>query len=260
MPIMIRFIQFAFTITVILGPCVLSTQADLKDPTLSVYYSFDEEDATVKDGSPNGNDGTVEGAAKWEKGVIGSAIELAPQVWINMNGPEFQNGPEDGFTLAVWVNHTGTQDVQTLLDAIGNGHESGLYHVEIRPGGVRFFHRDETNTTVFEINPGPVIEANKWVHFAGTYDSDSGDIKTYIDGKETHSGKGNGKMSAEWGVTAGIGNHKNGRWYEGLLDEYYLFGRALSENEINQVKDGDFLDVAPADKLTTTWGNIKSRL
>ena len=59
---------------------MLSTQADLKDPTLSVYYSFDEEDATVKDGSPNGNDGTVEGAAKWEKGVIGSAIELAPQV------------------------------------------------------------------------------------------------------------------------------------------------------------------------------------
>ena len=177
-----------------------------------------------------------------------------------MNGPEFQNGPEDGFTLAVWVNHTGTQDVQTLLDAIGNGHESGLYHVEIRPGGVRFFHRDETNTTVFEINPGPVIEANKWVHFAGTYDSDSGDIKTYIDGKETHSGKGNGKMSAEWGVSAGIGQHKNARWYEGLLDEYYLFGRALSEDEINQVKGGDFLDVAPADKLTTTWGNIKSRL
>lgn len=239
---------------------MLSTQADLKDPTLSVYYSFDEEDADVKDGSPNGNDGTVEGNAKWEKGVIGSAIALASGVWINMNGPEFENAPEEGFTLAVWVNHTGTQGTQTLLDAIGNGHGSGLYHVEIKAGGLRFFHRDHTNTTIFQINPGPVIEAKKWVHFAGTYDSKGGDIKTYIDGKETHSGKGNGKLSPDWGVTAGIGQHKNGRWYEGLLDEYYLFGRALSEDEINQVKDGEFLDVEPKDKLATTWGSIKSRL
>ena len=199
MQTMIRFIHISFVIVVIMGACVLSTQADLKDPTLSVYYSFDEEGETVKDGSPNGNDGTVEGNATWEKGVFGSAIALAPQVWINMNGPEFQNGPEDGLTLAVWVNHTGTQGTQTLLDAIGNGHASGLYHVEIRAGGVRFFHRDETNTNVFQINPGPVIEANKWVHFAGTYDSVSGDIKTYIDGKETHSGQGNGKLSADWG-------------------------------------------------------------
>ena len=260
MDIMIKFIHISFAIVVITGACVFSGQADLKDPTLSVYYSFDEEDDTVKDGSRNGNDGTVEGDAKWEKGVIGSAIALAPGVWINMNGPEFENGPEDGFTLAVWVNHTGTQGTQTLLDAIGNGHGSGLFHVEIKAGGLRFFHRDETNTTVFQINPGPVLEAKKWVHFAGTYDSNGGDIKTYIDGKETHSGKGNGKLSAEWGVTAGIGQHKNARWYEGLLDEYYIFGRALSEDEINQVKDGEFLDVAPADKLTTTWGNIKSRL
>lgn len=259
MQIFIRFIHISFAIVAIMGACVLQTQADLKDPTLSVYYSFDEEDATVKDGSLNGNDGTVEGAAKWEKGVIGSAIMLAPQVWINMNGPEFKNGPVDGFTLAVWVNHTGLQGNQTLLDAIGNGHASGLYHVEIKPEGVRFFHRDETNTQVFSL-VGPVLKAKEWVHFAGTYDSDSGDVKTYMDGKETHSGQGNGKLSAEWGVTAGIGNHKNGRWYDGLLDEYYIFGRALSEDEINQVKDGEFLDVAPADKLTTTWGSIKSRI
>lgn len=246
-------------VIIILGACVLTVQADLNDPTLSVYYSFDQEGETVKDGSKNGNDGTVEGTAKWEKGIIGKAIALDTNVWINMNGPEFKNGPVDGFTLAVWVNHTGSTNPQTLLDAIGTSHASGLYHMEIRSGGFRFFHRNETNTTVFEINPGPVIDANKWVHFAGTYDSDSGDVKTYIDGEETDSGKGSGKLSAEWGVNAGIGQHKSDRWYQGLLDEYYIFGRALSEAEINQVKDGDFLSVDPTSKLTTTWGNIKSR-
>ncbi len=246
-------------IVITFAACVLSVHADLNDPALSVYYSFDDEDKVVKDGSKSGNDGEVQGNAKWEKGVYGKAISLATNVWVNMNGPEFKNGPVDGFTLAVWVNHTGSANPQTLLDAIGNAHASGLYHMEIRTGGFRFFHRNETNTTVFEINPGPVIDSGKWVHFAGTYDSDSGDVKTYIDGEETHTGKGSGKLSAEWGVNAGIGHHKNDRWYQGLLDDYYIFARALSAAEINQVKDGEFLSVEPEDKLTTTWGNIKSR-
>ena len=247
------------TVLIFLGTCVFSVQADLNDPALSVYYSFDGESKTVKDGSKNGNDGEVQGNATWEKGVYGKAIALDTNVWVNMNGPEFKNGPVDGFTLAVWVNHKGSTNPQTLLDAIGNAHASGLYHMEIRPGGFRFFHRNETNTTVFEINPGPVLEANKWVHFAGTYDSESGDAKTYLDGKETDTKKGSGKLSAEWGVNAGIGHHKNDRWYQGLLDDYFIFARALSESEINQLKDGEFLSVDPQEKLTTTWGNIKSR-
>ena len=49
------------------------------------------------------------------------------------------------------------------------------------------------------------------------------------------------------------------RWYQGLLDEYYIFARALSEDEINQIKDGESLSVEPEEKLTTTWGSIKSR-
>lgn len=255
---LIKWFHVYFAVLVIMGTCVISSEA-INDPTLSVYYSFDKEGETVKDGSINGNDGKVVGNAKWEKGVIGKAIALETNVSIDMNGPEFKNAPVDGFTIAVWVNHTGSGDPQTLLDAIGTGHASGLYHMEIRPGGFRFFHRNNANAEVFNINPGPVIEANKWVHFAGTYDSGSGDVKTYIDGKETHTGKGTGKLSDDWGVSAGIGHHKNGRWFVGLLDEYYLFGRALSAAEIKQVMDGELLAVEPTDKLTTTWGHIKSR-
>ncbi len=256
----IKWFHVYFAVLIIMGACVLSVQADLKDPALSVYYSFDKEGETVEDGSINGNNGKVEGNAKWEKGVIGKAIALESNVWIDMNGPEFKNPPIDGITLAVWVNHTGSGDPQTLLDAIGTEIASGLYHAEIRPAGFRWFHRDGTDTQVFNISPGPVIEANKWVHFAGTYDSDSSDVKTYINGEETHAVKGSGrKLEEDWGISAGIGHHKNGRWYAGLLDEYYLFGRALSAAEIKQVMDGEFLAVEPADKLAITWGDIKSR-
>ena len=88
----------------------VSTKADLSDPTLSVYYSFDENGDTVKDGSIYGNDGTIEGKTKREKGVIGDAIVLEPNTWIDMNGPEFENVPLEGITIAVWVNHNDPPD------------------------------------------------------------------------------------------------------------------------------------------------------
>jgi hypothetical protein len=254
----IKWFHASIAVLVMMGAGVMFAKADLSDPTLSLYYGFDGDGETVKDGSINGNDGKVVGKVNREGGVYDQAIALETDTWIDMNGPEFKNGPVDGFTLAVWINHTGSGSPQTLLDAIGTDHENGLFHFEIRPAGFRFFHRDGTNTAVFNINPGPVIEGNKWVHFSGTYDSESGDAKTYIDGEETHSAAGTGKLSNNWGVSAGIGHHKNGRWFEGLLDEYYIFGRALPADEISDVMNGTFTAVEPADKLTTTWGSIKS--
>ena len=248
-----------FLILVILAICVIPAKADLNDPTLSVYYSFDDENDTIKDGSKNGNDGKVVGTAKWENGVIEKAISLDGSTWIDMHGPEFKNAPVDGITLAFWVNHTGSATDQSVFDAIGRDHDNGLYHVEIETEGVRWFHRDETNTTVFNIRPSSILKPNEWVHYAGTYDSTTIDVFTYRNGEETHAVQGTGaKLSDNWGVKASIGQHGNSRWLTGLLDEFYIFGRALSENEINKLKDGKFLAVEPEGKLATTWSSIKS--
>ncbi len=257
---LIRSFHILIAITVLLCVGILTVNADLSDPTLSVYYSFDGEGETVVDGSLSGNDGTIVGNVNRVDGIMDKAIVLETNSWIDMNGPEFKNLPIDGFTFATWVNHTGSNDPQTLLDAIGTDHGSGLFHMEIRPGGFRFFHRNETSTTVFNINPGPVLEANKWVHFAGTYDSESGETITYLDGEETNRTVGAGKCAPNWGVKAGIGHHNNDRWFNGMLDEYYIFARAVTAQEIQQIMDGAFVTpVEPADKLATTWGNIKKQ-
>lgn len=254
---LIKSVSIYFAVLVIMGTCIIPSEA-INDPTLSVYYSFDKEGDTVEDSSANGNDGKVVGNAKWEKGVIDNAIALEPNAWVDMNGPEFKNAPVDGITLAFWVNHTGSVNDQSVFDAVGTDHGSGLYHVEIETEGVRWFARDGTYTQIFSIRPGPILEADEWVHFAGTYDSESGDAKTYLNGKETHSVKGAGKLSDNWGVKAGIGHHNNDRWFTGLLDEFYIFGRALSADEIKQLMEGAILAVETSNKLTTTWGNIKS--
>ena len=210
-------------------------------------------------GFANGNDGTIVGNARREEGVYDLAIALETNTWIDMHGPEFKNAPVDGITLAFWVNHTGPAGSQSVFDAIGTDHESGLYHVEIETTRVRWFHRDGTQAPIFSIRQEPAVEANRWVHFAGTYDSESGDVKTYFDGEVVNSATGAGKLSDNWGVKAGIGQHSNGRWLSGLLDEFYIFGRALPADEVLDVMNGTFTAVEPDDKLTTTWGSIKSR-
>ncbi|MHC4397956.1 MAG: hypothetical protein ACYS1A_20120 [Planctomycetota bacterium] len=47
----------------------------------------------------------------------------------------------------------------------------------------------------------------------------------------------------------------------GLVDEYYIFKRALEANEITELMDGNFgpfLAVRPGGKLTTTWSTLRN--
>ena len=247
-----------FVISLTLAFCVV-TYAGLDDPDLSIYYSFDDvKNNIIKDGSQYKNDGEIVGGAKFDDGKVGKAIKLKQGVWVKINGAEFKNLPEDGFTLATWVNHEDSADPQSLFDAIGDKHGDGLFHVEIRPAGFRFFHRNDAKTQVFNINPGPVIKGKKWHHFAGVYDKKSGKATIYVDGKKTHDADtAKQPLATNWNVTAGIGHHKNGRWYIGLLDEFFLFARAISKEEVQEIMNDDFLAVKSIDKLSVTWGEIK---
>ena len=98
----------------------------------------------------------------------------------------------------------------------------------------------------------------KWHHFAGVYDAKTKEVAIYVDGKKTHDAEASGaKLATNWNVTAGIGHHKNGRWYIGLLDEFFLFARAISKKEVKEIMNDDFLAVESLDKLSVAWGEIK---
>ena len=258
----IRLLEFySLLLSVLMLFCfAFVTYADLNDPSLSIYYSFDNVgNKIIEDGSKYKNNGEIVGGAKFSNGKRGKAIALKQDVWIKINGAKFKNLPKDGFTLATWVNHEDSADPQSLFDAIGDKHGSGLFHVEIRSAGFRFFHRNDEQAEVFNINPGPVIKGKKWHHFAGTYDVKTKEVATYVDGKRTHNAKAGGaKLATNWNVSAGIGHHKKGRWYIGLLDEFFLFARAINEKEVNTIMAGDFAtSVKSLDKLSVTWGKIK---
>ena len=47
--------------------------------------------------------------------------------------------------------------------------------------------------------------------------------------------------------------------YDGLIDEFYIFSRALTADEVTAVMDDEFLSVEAAGKATTTWARVKSQ-
>ncbi len=43
-----------------------------------------------------------------------------------------------------------------------------------------------------------------------------------------------------------------------ILDDLYVYDRALDADEVAGVMDGELLPVQPQAKLTTTWGQVKT--
>ena len=51
------------------------------------------------------------------------------------------------------------------------------------------------------------------------------------------------------------------RYYNGIIDDFALFNRGLTQNEVKEIHGGiqEILAVDPKAKLPTTWGMLKQR-
>ena len=71
---------------------------------------------------------------------------------------------------------------------------------------------------------------------SGTYDSQGGEARVYVNGKLVRQTKGSGHLSQDWGKYAGIG--RNGlsggdqRRLGGYLDEFNMYDCALTAEEV----------------------------
>ena len=99
----------------------------------------------------------------------------------------------------------------------------------------------------------------KWTHIAGTYDAKSGEAKIYIDGVLDGEGKIGGEIVPNNDVLwLGRGA---GPFLEGRMDEVRISNTARTQQEIQELMNKGIegvLAVKPQDKLTITWGKLKS--
>ena len=238
------------------------SDAEIHPDSIVGAWLFDEISGKIaKDSSGKGNDGELAGGAKWAKGKFGNAIELnGKDAWVTV--PEI--GPLADFTLVKWFNSTGRVGLWRCFFN-RDGWAPGFVHYQFRPDNKMEMAIHSNNPvrhpgwTNSDFTADKDI-LNKWFHLAVAYSSNDESVRVYFDGELDAEG--------EWGPLPGeFGPGRIGSWdgggreWEGLFDEMILFDVALAEDDIQMLIDNGLeatLAVEPTEKLTTSWGTIKS--
>ena len=249
-------------IAVLLGVAIAASGYAKLDPEgLQAIWLFDGDDgAQVRDSSGNGHHGEFKGAPERVDGVFGSALSFDGSVdWVEMTDwstPELAD-----FSLGCWVNPADTQKQwANILDS----------HQEPPTRGVSYEQASD-NTNTFYLAWGSdegwkgvdlqvSLDADEWQHLVGVREGK--ELVFYRDGELTGGGgRAGNELVREGEANFRIANWVNGgRNFAGVLDEVFLFSRALSEREVRLVRNSGLrvaLDVSPEGKLAMTWASMK---
>lgn len=207
---------------------------------LVLYYSFDrDEGGKVPDQSGKGNDGEVHGAKYIREGAVGGAfsfdgagstVDIRPNCLDNLGD----------VTLSFWVK----ADRSAAYDAMVFSHyvndDNGL-DARIAGYGMQVC----VGLGGKGDSPGAsVLDYGRWTHVAAVLGG--GGARLYING-QLAAGNPNCRWSFKnlgRSVASTIGRthfsrpHNGGPcWFKGELDEFMIFGRALTDDEVKQIYD-----------------------
>ncbi|MBM4024483.1 MAG: hypothetical protein FJ280_03645, partial [Planctomycetes bacterium] len=228
-----------------------------RDPNLVIYYSYEEVGAIVPDESGKGHHGTVCGdvsrapsGIKWY-GAAEFLGEWGPTKYsyLDLDSPRYPAAdiPTSAITLAAWVNCRKTGKDHAILSCRA-ADNTWVIHPQINDNGTfRWLLRAKGSATIFNLNGVGTHGWDEWLHYAGTYDSATGKGALYVNGEVVAPvSVAPGQLIADWGTGARVGyNIDNARPFTGLMDEFYLFTRALSQA---QIKDLLALEALPSEK------------
>ena len=262
-------------ITTFLVMTVLSAQSAL-DPALILYFTFDEQldGKAVEDMSGGGNNGKLKLGAKITnepaevyKGT--GALKIFNNISSQFRVDSFKR--MDTYrenTYAFWLYIYGIRSDPCCPQAsiVEKGTVPFEWRVNFVPAifltdpGLTLIYRFDDQGAAIEaeaVGPGgkgQKFELTKWYHIAGIKQAES--LIIYIDGKEA------ARYNVKRDFIQGKGHLRIGgtqiRSASFAMDEFALFDRPLTENEVGLVFTGTFLSVEPQGKLTTTWGDIKT--
>lgn len=266
------FILKILTLTVILsGIALIANAGGISDKELVIYYSFDkasQKGDDILDLSGNEYDGLIHGDKLKivDDGIVNECMEFpgGATQYIAVRDLNYTEGiPE--LSMAVWVKTSGR-------GMIASWDRSDYFRFAVGDAAIEHF-----DFVAFDIccpiedwHGDKKVSDNEWHHVAVTFDGNMKRI--YVDGKvdvEAAAATNNkmiGPKAQRYGFI-GIGSEAdqfNGNasptWtFTGLMDEFLMFHRALSGDEIESLfrNNGDPFSVEPEEKLSMTWGQIK---
>ena len=226
-------------------------------------WLFDEGNGNkAEDSSGTGNDGKIEGGAKWVNGKFGKGLHLdGSDSYVEIEHDDSLNvGGEH--TIALWFKLDkppgGGMGVVTKDDwAPGFWWDAGrIRHHTHDPGGTLHFI------------DAPWKPDTDWHHVAVTWDGE--EFGVYIDADQIGEGittpnLGRNPLTDKpllIGIYLATGQHGQwGQFFAGIVDDVAVFNVALDDDDLETLMNDGLekaADIEPSGKLTTTWADIKA--
>jgi len=233
---------------------------------LVLYMPFDGNTIsgkTVKDMSKYGNNGTIVGAPKVAAGHIGDALDFnGTSDTVEIVTSDSLAKTASQMSLSAWVYPRADAQIEVITK--WDGALNGVIHFELLAGGIIRFTMRRADAAADAVmidlrTPGGKFPINKWSHIAEVYDGKTARI--YVNGTEVLNGACTGVMreskDMKWWIGSLYGSQ--GRWFNGLIDEVYIWSKALTADEVKKSAE-DTLIAAPVEKsgkIATAWGIMK---
>ncbi len=231
---------FTFTASDAEGPGpAASVQIDVSGINSGLIGHWEFDDGTATDSSPNGNDGTVNGASP-AAGHVGAGS-------LDFDGTDdhvdlgFIDVPGTGFSVAAWINsddlaNCSSRDCRIVSKATGTATQDHYIMVStVRSGGqvyLRFRIKAGGSTETLIASSG-VLTNGVWAHIAATYDGSM--MRVYVNGVLVGNRGKSGSIDVEPTVPMWIGGNPpsaTSRPWDGKIDDVRLYDRALTDDQV----------------------------
>ncbi len=196
---------------------------------------------TARDSSKYLNDGTLVDGPVWGPGVVGNSLRfdgfddkvVVPEI------PQYNTS--DGVTVMAMVRWSiDPATGQPYANMVSAGEHQWLMQMSGTtppgPGINEFFEfAVETDQGRNWSWSSTLVVPNVWYHVTGVYSEAEEAIRLYVNGSLENETWHNGSINHQaQGITFGARFHSGafGRYFEGDIDEVYLFDRALTSAEI----------------------------
>lgn len=235
--------QIKFIFSVLIGILLFcsSGYCQTVDESLVGWWKFDEAyGSTVLDSSGNGYDGSIVGATR-VSGKIDGALDFDGDLdYVNIPSAAFST-LDDQVTISFWAFGGNSLPKNTVLfqgnnsagDRVLNCHlpyvNSGVANIQFDAGQDGGYDHLKQNAEADEYK-------GQWNHWALTKDALSGEMKMYLNGQLWYSESGQTRHMTGVAIFRIGGRLSDGTVnYEGMVDDFRVYDRTLSENEIKRM-------------------------
>lgn len=226
---------------------------------LVLNFAFDEGAGDIaEDMSGNGHDGTIDNPM-WSDGKFGGALNFGGAgsgTWVTVESTDALNVNE--CTFMAWINAENWEGTRQIVGKSVHGGCSGRGQYGLFSEGGVLKLRFETEGGRADINADLPV-TGQWIHVAFTNDGTM--ARLFVDGEVIGEGNIPGALnSIDDPLRIGQDCDRENNVFAGMIDEVRLWNRAVSQDDINVLMNlsANATPVDPLDKISTTWGSLKS--